>query len=472
MSSRDDHDEALGHLTVCRIGGLFGDRNITFDTVPNGPTLLFGTNGTGKSTILRLVDDIAHARWLSVFEVPFGTVDLRFSGGSQLTIDKRHDAMYLRLDDEAWTFDSEMHHLIRRRTMAHNRRRVEAGRAATTYGQTTLFTEEELAQLPRWTTTLPARFPVLLIGDQRLILKARTRRQAAPTTRPQPWQDSAVSRYPMLLKQEMDSAFSAYGTRAQELDHRFPMKLADAVEQQESDGEPPGATKELRNLLAAIRAEREALERVGLLGQDEELLSFDARRLETARVRPVIRAFAEDEVAKYSVMRDLRVRLELFSSFLNEHYHGKRVLTSRADGFVLLLADRGMLEPWQLSSGEQQVLALAFQILFVSEPGTLILIDEPELSLHVLWQSTLIDNLVAMGEARDVSFILATHSPTLIGDRTELMRPLDQIAASLNPSEPLTSTVQIDFFDDEDEDEADVDVETLLDSTDLPSDQS
>jgi predicted ATPase len=85
-----------------------------------------------------------------------------------------------------------------------------------------------------------------------------------------------------------------------------------------------------------------------------------------------------------------------------------------------------MLRANQLSSGEQQILALAFRILFRSQPGTLILIDEPELSLHVLWQATLIDDLSEMGRIRDVTFLLATHSPTLIGDRVELMHSLDR----------------------------------------------
>ena len=41
-----------------------------------------------------------------------------------------------------------------------------------------------------------------------------------------------------------------------------------------------------------------------------------------------------------------------------------------------------VIRPSQLSSGEQQLLALAYELLFGSEPETAVLLDEPELSLH------------------------------------------------------------------------------------------
>jgi ABC-type thiamine transport system ATPase subunit len=187
---------------------------------------------------------------------------------------------------------------------------------------------------------------------------------------------------------------------------------------------------DLRSLLEEVQRQRRLLQEVGLLGREDEPIEFDERRLETPQLRPVIQTFAEDTLRKFGVLRDIRTRLELFTSFLNQHYQGKSVVTSRDDGFVINLDNGDTLRPNRLSSGEQQMLALAFRILFRSQPGTLILIDEPELSLHVLWQTTLIDDLSAMGRARDVTFMLATHSPTLIGDRVDFMRSLDDDTTS------------------------------------------
>lgn len=86
--------------------------------------------------------------------------------------------------------------------------------------------------------------------------------------------------------------------------------------------------------------------------------------------------------------------------------------------------------PSGLSSGEQQILVLAYEVLFRSESQTLVLIDEPELSLHVLWQDTFVEDLTRMGRVRSLQFILATHSPSLIGGRDDLKRSLDLMRSS------------------------------------------
>ena len=71
------------------------------------------------------------------------------------------------------------------------------------------------------------------------------------------------------------------------------------------------------------------------------------------------------------------------------------------------------------------MLVLAYQVMFLASPGTLVLIDEPEISLHVMWQDRLVDQLTEMSRARDLTFVLATHSPSLIGARETLKRSLD-----------------------------------------------
>ena len=46
----------------------------------------------------------------------------------------------------------------------------------------------------------------------------------------------------------------------------------------------------------------------------------------------------------------------------------------------------------------------------------IILIDEPENSLHVAWQSMFLNDIKQIAEGIDVQFIIATHSPQLIGN--------------------------------------------------------
>jgi predicted ATPase len=51
----------------------------------------------------------------------------------------------------------------------------------------------------------------------------------------------------------------------------------------------------------------------------------------------------------------------------------------------------------------------------------LVLIDEPELSLHVNWQKSFLPDLLKIVEATGYDVILATHSPFIVGDRSDLM---------------------------------------------------
>ncbi|WP_460418713.1 AAA family ATPase [Pseudomonas sp. microsymbiont 2] len=76
----------------------------------------------------------------------------------------------------------------------------------------------------------------------------------------------------------------------------------------------------------------------------------------------------------------------------------------------------------ELSSGEQQVLVLFTKIIVAAQPGRVLLIDEPELSLHVHWQQLLPQLLGLIARERSVRLIVATHSPTVVANAQD---PID-----------------------------------------------
>ncbi len=79
------------------------------------------------------------------------------------------------------------------------------------------------------------------------------------------------------------------------------------------------------------------------------------------------------------------------------------------------LADKGEIAPFlKLSSGEQQMLALTLKIVATAGHGSLILVDEPEISLHVSWQRTLPLLLRRLREHFRCDIVVATHSPLVI----------------------------------------------------------
>jgi predicted ATP-binding protein involved in virulence len=84
------------------------------------------------------------------------------------------------------------------------------------------------------------------------------------------------------------------------------------------------------------------------------------------------------------------------------------------------LSDTDNLSPTDLSSGEQHELVLLYELLFKVEPNSLVLIDEPELSLHVGWQSQFLKDLQDIIKLADLDVLMATHSPDIIQDRWDL----------------------------------------------------
>ena len=88
--------------------------------------------------------------------------------------------------------------------------------------------------------------------------------------------------------------------------------------------------------------------------------------------------------------------------------------------FVFIIKDETTLPPEKLSSGEQHELVLLYELLFKVKPGSLILIDEPELSLHIAWQLEFLEDLQEITQLADLDVLIATHSPQIINDRWDL----------------------------------------------------
>jgi energy-coupling factor transporter ATP-binding protein EcfA2 len=83
------------------------------------------------------------------------------------------------------------------------------------------------------------------------------------------------------------------------------------------------------------------------------------------------------------------------------------------DRDIHAFTDTDAIELGDLSSGEKQLLRICTDVLLAD--GAPVLIDEPELSMHIDWQRKMIPALRAL--APDSQLIIATHSP-------EIMAPL------------------------------------------------
>ncbi|MEJ6014710.1 AAA family ATPase [Aeromonas caviae] len=99
-----------------------------------------------------------------------------------------------------------------------------------------------------------------------------------------------------------------------------------------------------------------------------------------------------------------------FIKIINSLLHDKKISFTLGSGFVIKNRLNAILEPSKLSSGEQQLLLLFCYVLTARDNPSVFMIDEPEISLNVKWQRQLIQSLLDITEKSKIQFIFASHS--------------------------------------------------------------
>jgi predicted ATPase len=89
---------------------------------------------------------------------------------------------------------------------------------------------------------------------------------------------------------------------------------------------------------------------------------------------------------------------------------GKKV--DRDNNELIFISGNDKLTPYQLSSGEKQILVILLTVLVQDNKPSILFMDEPEISLHLDWQRKLIQYIKELNP--NVQIILATHSPGII----------------------------------------------------------
>ena len=100
-------------------------------------------------------------------------------------------------------------------------------------------------------------------------------------------------------------------------------------------------------------------------------------------------------------------------NYLNKYMElsGKKVCRDKENKITLCKLNDNTPINWSLLSRGEKTLIYLFLVAFIYK-DSIFLLDEPEISLHVEWQKTLIRDLSQI--APTSQFIIATHSPTLI----------------------------------------------------------
>lgn len=127
------------------------------------------------------------------------------------------------------------------------------------------------------------------------------------------------------------------------------------------------------------------------------------------RIIDVLRKGGSDAAKEAQLISEPKNR---FHDIIDELFAntGKKII--RTENEIRFSQIGETLVPYQLSSGEKQILAILLTVLIQDNKHFVLFMDEPEVSLHIEWQKQLIDLILELNP--NVQIILTTHSPALI----------------------------------------------------------
>jgi predicted ATP-binding protein involved in virulence len=134
----------------------------------------------------------------------------------------------------------------------------------------------------------------------------------------------------------------------------------------------------------------------------------------------LIHGLAEFVDRSYYLSESVVVFKDIINSFLLD----KEMQVDENNNIVFLLSSGVALPLSSLSSGEKQVFIIFYRLLFETAPSSFVMIDEPEISLHVSWQQMMGSTLKDIARLRDLQIVIATHSPQIIHDDWDLTNEL------------------------------------------------
>ncbi|TAE58916.1 MAG: excinuclease [Nostocales cyanobacterium] len=222
----------------------------------------------------------------------------------------------------------------------------------------------------------------------------------------------SVNAYANELADNIQEKLAEYGTLSQSLDRTFPVRLVQKVSTNSLTND------QLIKKLDEVETKRKHLINAGLLDKDENT-NFQISEQIDENIKQVLSVYIEDVENKLTVFDNLSQRIELMKKIINQRFAYKEINISKEKGFTFT-CNGNSLSPTQLSSGEQHELVILYELLFKVKPNSLILIDEPELSLHVEWQVNFLKDLQEITQIANVDVLIATHSPGIIHDRWDL----------------------------------------------------
>lgn len=371
-----------------RIEGLFYRFNYDIEIKKGEIITITGANGFGKSTIINMLNAIGNSDIRFFFQLEFRKISIEKEDNNNTFILQKQDGTLI--------FDNEK---LDERAFAYFWRGLPIEKIAIRRSSY----QDEIIRLKNQKELYDKLMhdmkdiisSVRLIREQRIIIEMEDDDENA----------EAVERIPEKLALEIQNASNAYANISNELDGSYPERLF--------KGEESISKEEFFIQLDLMQKKIEKLRNNGITNvRNLEISDF---KEEDAKALAI---YFNDFNQKYKAYENLVERIELFCDIVNRRFSFKHLKVSYEKGFeVIDDTTEKDLELYRLSSGEKEIIVLFYEILFETPNGSVLLIDEPEISLHISWQRLFISDLVKIAKHKHLTVVVATHSPQIaLGD--------------------------------------------------------
>lgn len=398
-------------------------------------TIIHGPNGFGKTIILKLLSEIFPYILLDAFDARYHPT-LRTVPFDQLIIDF-DDGISFQLTKSFKTYSSTTLNLPVEVRLASQSTfqisQITFQLITSTIEQTILGIEytgpytweyhpidvlKRSLQEPDWLIKIRSSVFIHLIETERLSSIANSEDEN-DTEEKLDILEPTVMIHSTELTEAIKTKLAESVALAQSLDRTFPVRVVNL-------GTRSGNMTDvmLRKKLADLEHKRSLLIATGLLDGDDDT-NFQVGDQIDDSAKTALSIYVEDTEKKLAIFDEMANKIDLLKRIVNKRFLYKEMSISRKNGFIFTTSNGASLAPTDLSSGEQHELVLFYELLFKVAPGSLILIDEPELSLHVVWQEHFLHDVQEITKLSDIDVLLATHSPDLISDRRDLVVELE-----------------------------------------------
>ena len=423
-------------------------------------TIIYGPNGIGKTILLRMVHGIFNSRYEVFYEIPFQAFTIGFDTGESITVTKSESAVESQepVESNAATEASDSQpQILTVRYEGRNGEKEDDYVLNTAEEVERQFYEEvesipELRQIDSrlwlnrdnrsflnmedvideyslqtkiygsekpWFTKICKKIDTSFVQAQRLQVQTPAKpnvpyylRREIPSI-----PGSAVAKYSNEIVEKIQETLTEYGELSQLKDRSFPMRLIETGDSQTF------SRKALLTKLEKLETDRSKLMKLGLLDTGGDAPDIPKLGSGQEDLNEVLSIYVQDIEEKFRVFDELSSQLTILTRIINERFVNKTLEIHKRDGFVFVSPkpDRRPIPNLNLSSGEQHELVLLYELLFRVEPNSLILIDEPELSLHVNWQRRFLADIQEVIALRNFDVLIATHSPQIVTGKQSWM---------------------------------------------------